>query len=108
MPTILVGLGYSISKSLLFTMVMQGGSLLGAIAASLLGFRFPRKRVLPGARSVRASFGIVGVFGMVAAMYAVFVISIQSVPETYGESPDALPLPGESAPAVDAAPARAG
>jgi putative MFS transporter len=28
-------------------------------------------------------------------MYAVFVISVQSVPETYGQSPDALPLPGE-------------
>lgn len=42
MPTILVGLGYSMSKSLLFTMVMQSGSLLGAIAASALGFHFPR------------------------------------------------------------------
>ena len=46
MPTVLVTLGYTVSKSLLFTMVMQGGSLLGAIAASLLGFSFPRKRVL--------------------------------------------------------------
>jgi MFS family permease len=169
MPTILVTLGYSMSKSLLFTMVMQGGSLLGAIAASLLGFHFPRKRVLTAgavcaclaaltigfvAKSivviliagavfqffvlllnttiwifapelyptrVRAfgtafilatgtaagalmplvagrlfdAFGLVGVFGLAAGMYAVFVISVQSVPETYGQSPDALPLPGE-------------
>jgi putative MFS transporter len=169
MPTILVTLGYSMSKSLVFTMVMQGGSLLGAIAASLLGFHFPRKRVLTAgavcaclaaltigfvAKSiaviliagavfqffvlllnttiwifapelyptrVRAfgtafilatgtaagalmplvagrlfdAFGLVGVFGLAAGMYAVFVISVQSVPETYGQSPDALPLPGE-------------
>lgn len=175
MPTILVSLGYSMSKSLLFTMVMQGGSLLGAIAASLLGFHFPRKRVLTAgavcaclaaltigfvAKSivviliagavfqffvlllnttiwifapelyptkVRAfgtafilatgtaagalmplvagrlfdAFGLVGVFGLAAGMYAVFVISVQSVPETYGQSPDALTLPGES-PAADA------
>ncbi|MFM9924604.1 MFS transporter [Variovorax sp. H27-G14] len=182
MPTILVTLGYSMSKSLLFTMVMQGGSLLGAIAASLLGFHFPRKRVLTAgavcaclaaltigfvAKSivviliagavfqffvlllnttiwifapelyptrVRAfgtafilatgtaagalmplvagrlfdAFGLVGVFSLAAGMYAVFVISVQSVPETYGQSPDALPLPGEghvadTAPAAKAA-----
>lgn len=169
MPTILVTLGYSMSKSLVFTMVMQGGSLLGAIAASLLGFHFPRKRVLTAgavcaclaaltigfaAKSivviliagavfqffvlllnttiwiyapelyptrVRAfgtafilatgtaagalmplvagrlfdAFGLVGVFSLAAAMYVIFVISVQSVPETYGQSPDALKLPGE-------------
>ncbi len=180
MPTILVGLGYSLSKSLLFTMVMQGGSLLGAIAASALGFHFPRKRVLTcgavcaclaalsvgflaknivvllaaGAvfqffvlllnttiwifapelypTRVRAfgtafilatgtaagafmplvagrlldSVGIVGVFSMVAAMYAIFVVSVQSVPETYGQSPDALPLSTDEAnpPATSAQP----
>jgi len=177
MPTILVALGYSMSKSLLFTMVMQGGSLLGAIAASLLGFHFPRKRVLTAgavcaclaaltigfvAKSivviliagavfqffvlllnttiwifapelyptrVRAfgtafilatgtaagalmplvagrlfdAFGLVGVFSLAAGMYAVFVVSVQSVPETYGQSPDALPLPSER-PGDDAAP----
>lgn len=46
MPTILVAQGYSITKSFAFTIVMQSGSLLGAIAASTLGFYFPRKRVL--------------------------------------------------------------
>ena len=171
MPTILVTLGYSISKSLMFTMVMQCGSLLGAIAASALGFHFPRKRVLTvgavcaciaalsigflaknivvllaaGAvfqffvlllnttiwifapelypTRVRAfgtafilatgtaggafmplvagklldSVGLAGVFSMVAVMYAIFVISIQSVPETYGTSPDATPLDGDQA-----------
>jgi putative MFS transporter len=171
MPTILVGLGYTVSKSLLFTMIMQSGSLLGAIAASALGFKFPRKRVLTigavcagmaaltigflaksivlvlaaGAvfqffvlllnttiwifapelypTKVRAfgtafilatgtaagafmplvagrlldGFGVAGVFGMVAAMYAIFTVSVQSVPETYGQSPDAIALPSEEA-----------
>ncbi|MDR2331344.1 MAG: MFS transporter, partial [Comamonas sp.] len=171
MPTILVGLGYSMSKSLLFTMVMQSGSLLGAIAASALGFHFPRKRVLTAgaicaclaaltigfaAKSivvlliagatfqffvlllnttiwiyapelyptrVRAfgtafilatgtaagalmplvagrlfdGFGLGGVFGLAAAMYLIFIISVQCVPETYGRSPDAEPLAGTPA-----------
>ena len=46
MPTILVAQGYSISKSFGFTIVMQLGSLLGAIAASTMGYYFPRKKVL--------------------------------------------------------------
>jgi MFS family permease len=46
MPTILVAQGYSITKSFAFTIVMQSGSLLGAITASVLGYKFPRKRVL--------------------------------------------------------------
>lgn len=46
MPTILVAQGYSVSKSFLFTIVMQTGSLLGAISATTLGYYFPRKRVL--------------------------------------------------------------
>jgi len=50
MPTVLVAEGYTITRSLLFTMVMQGGSLLGATAASIFGYRIPRKLVLlPGA-----------------------------------------------------------
>ncbi|TDQ92265.1 MFS transporter [Paraburkholderia silvatlantica] len=46
MPTILVAQGYTITKSLAFTMVMQGGSLLGALAASIFGSRLPRRTVL--------------------------------------------------------------
>jgi MFS family permease len=46
MPTILVAQGYTITRSLVFTLIMQGGSLCGALAASLLGYHFPRKRVL--------------------------------------------------------------
>lgn len=46
MPTILVAQGYSITKSFTFTIIMQSGSLLGALAASTMGYYFPRKRVL--------------------------------------------------------------
>jgi MFS family permease len=46
MPTILVAQGYTITKSLAFTMVMQGGSLLGALAASVFGYKLRRKTVL--------------------------------------------------------------
>ncbi|MFK4446809.1 MFS family permease [Caballeronia udeis] len=46
MPTILVAQGYTITRSLVFTLIMQGGSLCGALAASLLGYHLPRKRVL--------------------------------------------------------------
>ncbi|MCS3431693.1 MFS transporter [Klebsiella sp. BIGb0407] len=46
MPTILVSQGYSINKSFLFTIIMQSGSLLGALTASYLAFYFPRKVIL--------------------------------------------------------------
>lgn len=46
MPTILVAQGYSITKSFVFTIIMQSGSLLGALAASSLGYSVRRKRVL--------------------------------------------------------------
>jgi len=48
MPTILVSQGYSINKSFLFTIIMQTGSLLGALTASSLAFYFPRKVILTG------------------------------------------------------------
>lgn len=46
MPTILVAQGHSITKSYLYTIVLQSGSLLGAIAASTLAFSVRRKIVL--------------------------------------------------------------
>ena len=46
MPTILVAQGYTITKSLLFTMAMQGGSVLGTSAAAFFGYHLPRKPVL--------------------------------------------------------------
>lgn len=45
MPTILVDQGYSITKSLTFTMVMNIGSLLGAAAATYAAAHWPRRLV---------------------------------------------------------------
>ncbi len=174
MPTILMSQGYTISKSLLFTMVMQSGSLFGALAASYCGYHFPRKRVLTigaglacaaglsfgfltvnvglvllfgacftfcvvllntsiwifapeqyptdvrafgtslilalgtlaGALTPLASgrvfeaYGVGGMFSMLAAMYAVFALSVQFAPETFGR-PMGEPEPDDKAePAV--------
>jgi putative MFS transporter len=162
MPTMLVAQGYTITRSLVFTLIMQAGSFAGASVASLLGYHFPRKRVLTigavlaclaalafgflaksivlilacGAlfqffvlllnttiwmyspelfptrvRAFGTSFilatgtaagaampliagrvfdahGLAGVFGMIAAMYAIFTVSIQLAPETYGRRLD--------------------
>ncbi|MCF7553554.1 MFS transporter [Pseudonocardia sp. WMMC193] len=49
MPTLLVARGYSISESLLFTMIMNIGSLLGAVAAALLAGRVGRRSAVGGA-----------------------------------------------------------
>lgn len=49
MPTLLVARGYSISESLLFTMIMNVGSLLGAITAALLAGRVGRRTTVGGA-----------------------------------------------------------
>ncbi|WP_313814661.1 MFS transporter [Glutamicibacter sp.] len=46
MPMILVSLGYAVNTSLWFTLLMQTGSLLGALTASVVANRFPRKLVL--------------------------------------------------------------
>lgn len=165
MPTMLVAQGYTITRSLVFTLIMQAGSFAGACVASLLGYHFPRKRVLTigavlaclaalafgflaksivlilacGAlfqffvlllnttiwmyspelfptrvRAFGTSFilatgtaagaampliagrvfdaqGLAGVFGMIAAMYAIFTLSIQLAPETYGRRLDDSP-----------------
>ncbi|MFP3390844.1 MFS transporter [Brevibacillus sp. SIMBA_040] len=164
MPTILVEQGFSIVKSLMFTMVMNVGSLLGALAASWFGYHVRRRKVLIvgsmlacgaglafgllsksiflilllGAtfqffvlllnttiwiyapelyptriRAFGTAFitaigtaagavmplvagfmfdqsGIVGVFSLVAGMYALFAISILFAPETHGRSLEEL------------------
>lgn len=162
MPTILVAQGYTITRSLMFTLIMQSGSLLGAIAASLFAYRLPRKRVLTfgallacaaalafgflahsivlillcgalfqffvlllnttiwiyspelfptrvrafGTAFILATgtaagaampivvghlfdlYGFAGVFGMIAAMYAVFALCVRIPPETFGRAFD--------------------
>ena len=160
LPSMMVAKGYTLSASLFFTMIIQGGSFLGAFAASALGYSLPRKRVLVigavlacgaalcfgflganiylilmfgaifqffvlllnttiwiyapelyptrirafGVAFILASgtaagsfmplisgrvldtYGLVGVFTMIAAMYAIFALCSQFGPETYGKS----------------------
>lgn len=169
MPIIFVSMGYTLQGSLLYSMIIQSGSVLGAIAASMFGYYFPRKKVLTvgaifaclaavsiatlgtniylvlmfGAifqffvlllntsiwiyapelfpTRIRAfgvafilatgsaagsfvptisgalfdSYGMIGVFGLAAAMYAVFAVCIQMGPETYGMSMEDLTQPAE-------------
>jgi putative MFS transporter len=46
LPMMLVAQGYTLSASLLFTMIIQAGSFLGTVSASAFGYMFPRKLVL--------------------------------------------------------------
>jgi putative MFS transporter len=46
LPTILVARGYTITSSLLFTMVVQSGSFFGAGAGALFAYHLPRRLVL--------------------------------------------------------------
>jgi MFS family permease len=65
LPSMLVAQGYTLSASLLFTMIIQGGSLLGTLAASAFGYNLPRKTVLTwGAVTATVAavcFGLLGV-----------------------------------------------
>ncbi|MGO4740994.1 MFS transporter [Bosea sp. 2KB_26] len=170
MPLIFVSMGYSLQGSLLYSMIIQSGSVLGAIAASTLGYYLPRKLVLTvgaglaciaavsiaylgsniymvllfgaifqffvlllntsiwiyapelfptrirafGVALILATgsaagsfvplisgmlfdkYGMVGVFSLAAAMYAVFVLCIQMGPETYGRSMEDITQPAET------------
>jgi MFS family permease len=46
MPTVLVSRGYNMGASLLYTTIINVGGLVGAILASLFGYRFKRRAVL--------------------------------------------------------------
>jgi len=167
MPMIFVAKGYSLSGSLLYSMIIQGGSVVGTVAGSMFGYYLPRKTVLTaGAVLACASalaiaflasnialvllfgavfqffvlllntsiwvyapelyptrirafgvafilaagttagsivpiisgalfdrYGMLGVFGLAAVMYAVFAVSIQTAPETYGRSMEDISQP---------------
>ena len=56
MATILVQSGYEINKSLWYTLVMQSGSLVGALTAAFFARRLPRKTTL----TIAAIIGLVG------------------------------------------------
>lgn len=164
MPIIFISMGHTLQGSLLYSMIIQSGSVLGAIAASTLGYYFPRKRVLTVgsvcacaaalaivylgvniylvlffgalfqffvlllntsiwiyapelyptrirgfgvalilasgsaagsfvpiiAGSLFDSYGMIGVFGLAASMYAIFAVCIQMGPETFGRSMEDL------------------
>lgn len=166
LPSMLVAQGYTLSSSLLFTMIIQGGSFLGTVVASIFGYSLPRKRVLTygaitatvaalcfgflGANiylillfgaifqfcvlllnttiwiyapelyptrirglgvafilasgtaagsfmplvsgKVVDSFGLVGLFAMIAVMYGIFAACVQFGPETYGKSMEDVTL----------------
>ena len=63
LPTLLVSKGYSISTSLVFTMIMYAGSMFGALAAALVAARLPR----------RLTVAIAAVLGCASAVcFAVF------------------------------------
>ena len=63
LPTLLVAKGYSISESLIFTMIMYAGSMFGALAAALVAARLPR----------RLTVAIAAVLGCVSAIcFALF------------------------------------
>jgi len=72
MPTILVAQGYSITKSFAFTIVMQSGSLLGAITASVMGYSFPRKRVLTAGAIAACLAGLA--FGNLSSSVALVLV----------------------------------
>jgi MFS family permease len=171
MPIIFVSMGYTYSGSLLYTMIIQSGSVLGTIAASVFGYHLPRKKVLtfgavcavlaalsivylgtniylvlafgalfqffvlllntsiwiyapelyptrmrafgvavilaagsaagslipPISGALMDRFGLIGVFGLAAAMYTVFTICIQFGPETYGKSMEDITKPADTA-----------
>lgn len=73
MPILLVSRGQSIENSLMYTAVMQGGALAGAIAATFLNVRLPRRRVLGTAAILAGAFGIgFAAFGTTIPLILVF------------------------------------
>ncbi|HEX3785153.1 MAG TPA: MFS transporter [Pseudonocardiaceae bacterium] len=58
LPTLLVSKGYSVSSSLIFTLIMYGGSMLGALVAALVAAKLPR----------RTTVAIAGVLGCLSAI----------------------------------------
>lgn len=72
-PVILTDRGMSITSALWYTLVMQSGSLVGALVASFLAQRLPRKTVLTGAAvlGVVAALGF-GLFGQNIGLVLLF------------------------------------
>ena len=58
LPTLLVSKGYSVSSSLIFTLIMYAGSMFGALAAALVAAKLPR----------RTTVVVAGVLGCLSAV----------------------------------------
>ena len=72
MPSIFVSMGYTYSGSLLYAMIIQSGSVLGAIAASCFGYYFPRKKVLTTG-SIMACLAALSIIYLGANIYLVLL-----------------------------------
>lgn len=72
MPTVLVSRGFDVATSLAYTTVINIGGLIGAILASLFGYRFPRRMVLSYG-AVVAIVVAIG-FGMSSQLAAALVL----------------------------------
>jgi MFS family permease len=72
MPTVLVSRGYDVSSSLTYTTIINVGGLVGAVLASVFGYRFKR-RIILGYGAVIAvvvaiAFGTASGLGMIIAL----------------------------------------
>lgn len=72
MPIIFVSMGYTLQGSLLYSMIIQSGSVLGAIAASTFGYYLPRKKVLTTG-AVFASIAAVSIVYLGTNIYLVLL-----------------------------------
>lgn len=96
LPTLLVSKGYSISSSLIFTMIMYAGSMFGALAAALIAARLPRRKTvaiagvlgclsaIAFAEFAKGAAGIL-VFGVIFQFFSLFLNSTLALwsPELY-------------------------
>ncbi len=58
MPTVLVSRGFAVNESLMFTTIINFGGLIGAILASVFGFRFKRRAVLTYGAAVTVALSV--------------------------------------------------
>ncbi len=72
MPTVLITRGFDVGSSLAYTTIINIGGLIGAILASVFGYRFPRRIVL-GYGAIVAVVVAIG-FGMSSQLGAILVL----------------------------------
>lgn len=96
LPTLLVSKGYSVSSSLLFTMIMYAGSMFGALAAALVASRLPRRTTVVIAAVLGCASAIcfakladnstkILIYGMLFQFFSLFINSTLALwsPELY-------------------------